>query len=184
MNQYSKDPWNLNNIPILADSLLRFIKSDISGMTVPWTYVGMVFSTFCWHNEVSTALRLSLTASHDVSRTTTRTASILVGVWLCSGSPPLYLYLVHWGETKTWYGVPGDDAELFEDAIRKEAPDLFEAQPDLLFQLVTLLSPKRLTDAGVRVYACNQRAGEFVITYPKAYHAGFNHGVRLQPRPS
>lgn len=52
MNQYSKDPWNLNNIPILADSLLRFIKSDISGMTVPWTYVGMIFSTFCWHNEV------------------------------------------------------------------------------------------------------------------------------------
>lgn len=89
---------------------------------------------------------------------------------------------MHWGETKTWYGVPGDDAELFEDAIRKEAPDLFEAQPDLLFQLVTLLSPKRLTDAGVRVYACNQRAGEFVITYPKAYHAGFNHGVRSHPR--
>lgn len=51
LNSYSKDPWNLNNIPILPESLLRFIKSDISGMTVPWTYVGMVFSTFCWHNE-------------------------------------------------------------------------------------------------------------------------------------
>lgn len=52
LNPYSKDPWNLNNIPILPESLLRFIKSDISGMTVPWTYVGMIFSTFCWHNEV------------------------------------------------------------------------------------------------------------------------------------
>jgi histone demethylase JARID1 len=52
LNAYSRDPWNLNNLPILLQSLLRYIKSDISGMTVPWTYVGMVFSTFCWHNEV------------------------------------------------------------------------------------------------------------------------------------
>jgi histone demethylase JARID1 len=84
---------------------------------------------------------------------------------------------VHWGETKTWYGIPGEDAESFEAAIKREAPDLFEAQPDLLFQLVTLMNPKRVRDAGVRVYACNQRAGEFVVTFPKAYHAGFNHGV-------
>jgi histone demethylase JARID1 len=88
---------------------------------------------------------------------------------------------VHWGETKTWYGIPWDDAEKFEAAIKKEAPDLFEAQPDLLFQLVTLMSPQRLTDEGVRVYACNQRAGELVITFPKAYHAGFNHGVSSFP---
>lgn len=90
-----------------------------------------------------------------------------------------YQVTVHWGETKTWYGIPGEDAEKFEAAIRREAPDLFESQPDLLFQLVTLMNPRNLTDAGVRVYACNQRAGEFVITFPKAYHAGFNHGVSL-----
>jgi hypothetical protein len=53
LDSYSKDPWNLNNLPLISDSLLRFIKTDISGMTVPWTYVGMVFSTFCWHSEVS-----------------------------------------------------------------------------------------------------------------------------------
>ncbi|OAX43353.1 hypothetical protein K503DRAFT_765912 [Rhizopogon vinicolor AM-OR11-026] len=142
----SKDPWNLNNMPILPDSLLRYIKSDISGMTVPWTYVGMVFSTFCWHNEDHYTYSINF---------------------------------MHWGEAKTWYGIPGEDAEKFEAAIKSEAPDLFEAQSDLLFQLVTLMNPKRLTDAGVRVYACNQRAGEFVITFPKAYHAGFNHGFNF-----
>jgi hypothetical protein len=38
-------------MPILPESLLRYIKSDISGMTVPWIYIGMLFSAFCWHNE-------------------------------------------------------------------------------------------------------------------------------------
>ncbi len=84
---------------------------------------------------------------------------------------------MHWGETKTWYGIPAEDAEKFEAAIKKEAPDLFEAQPDLLFQLVTLMHPERIREAGVRVHAVNQRPGEFVITFPQAYHAGFNHGV-------
>ncbi|KAJ7167585.1 jumonji superfamily protein [Mycena filopes] len=139
LNPYAKDPWNLNNIPIVSDSLLRFIKSDISGMTVPWTYVGMTFSTFCWHNEDHYTYSINF---------------------------------MHWGETKTWYGVPG----CLSNA---KAPDLFQAQPDLLFQLVTLMNPKRVTDAGVRVYACNQRAGEFVITCPKSYHAGFNHGFNF-----
>lgn len=51
LNPYSDDPWNLNNMPIVKESLLRYIKSDISGMTVPWIYLGMLFSAFCWHNE-------------------------------------------------------------------------------------------------------------------------------------
>ncbi|TXT12276.1 uncharacterized protein COLE_02686 [Cutaneotrichosporon oleaginosum] len=142
----SRDGWNLNNMPIVSDSLLRYIKSDISGMTVPWIYVGMLFSAFCWHNE-----------DH-------------------------YTYSVNymfWGETKTWYGIPGDQADKFEDAIKREAPELFERQPALLYQLVTMMNPGRLRDQGVDVYACDQRPNEFVITFPKAYHCGFNHGLNF-----
>jgi len=141
---YSTDPWNLNILPLDNQSLFRHIKSDVSGMTVPWLYVGMMFSTFCWHNE-----------DH-------------------------YCYSInyqHFGATKTWYGIPGSDAEKFEAAMRNAVPELFETQPDLLFQLVTMLSPERLVEEGVKVYAVDQRPNQFVITFPQAYHAGFNHGV-------
>ncbi|KAK3377568.1 PLU-1-like protein-domain-containing protein [Podospora didyma] len=145
-NPYATDPWNLNLLPLHPDSLFRHIKSDISGMTVPWVYVGMIFSTFCWHNEDHYAY----SANYQ-----------------------------HFGATKTWYGIPGEDAEKFENAMREAVPELFETQPDLLFQLVTLLTPEQLKKAGVRVYALDQRAGQFVITFPQAYHAGFNHGFNF-----
>ncbi|KAI1266406.1 PLU-1-domain-containing protein [Xylariaceae sp. FL1019] len=140
---YSNDPWNLNNMPLHSDSLFRHIKTDISGMTVPWVYVGMIFSTFCWHNEDHFAYSVNYQ---------------------------------HFGATKTWYGIPAEDTEKFENAMREAVPELFETQPDLLFQLVTLLTPEHLKKAGVRVYALDQRAGQMVITFPQAYHAGFNHG--------
>lgn len=146
LDPYSADPWNLNVLPLWGESLFKHIKTDISGMTVPWLYVGMVFSTFCWHNEDHYAY----SANYQ-----------------------------HFGDTKTWYGIPGEDAEKFEEAMRQAVPELFETQPDLLFQLVTLMPPEQLKKAGVRVYAIDQRAGQFVLTFPQAYHAGFNHGFNL-----
>lgn len=146
LDPYSTDLWNLNVLPLHPESLFRNIKSDISGMTVPWLYVGMCFSTFCWHNED----HYGYSANYQ-----------------------------HFGATKTWYGIPGADAERFEEAMKQAVPELFESQPDLLFQLVTLLPPDRLKKAGVNVYALDQRAGQFVITFPQAYHAGFNHGFNF-----
>lgn len=143
---YARDGWNLNNLPIAPGSLLRFIKSDVAGMTQPWIYVGMVFSTFAWHKE-----------DH-------------------------YTYSInyhHWGDTKTWYGVPGEQDTKLEEAMKTAAPELFEQQPDLMFQLVTLMSPARLRRAGVDTYVCDQRPNEFVITCPRSYHSGFNHGFNL-----
>ncbi|GAB1303303.1 Lysine-specific demethylase 5D [Apodemus speciosus] len=145
--EYATSGWNLNVMPVLDQSVLCHINADISGMKVPWLYVGMVFSAFCWHIE-----------DH----------------WSYS------INYLHWGEPKTWYGVPSLAAEHLEDVMKRLTPELFESQPDLLHQLVTLMNPNTLMSHGVpKVVRTNQCAGEFVITFPRAYHSGFNQGYNF-----
>jgi len=143
---YVEDHWNLNNIPLLKDSVFSYMNSDLSSMKIPWMYVGMCFSTFCWHNE-----------DH----------------WSYS------INYLHWGEPKTWYGIPGASAEAFEEVMKQTAPELFHSQPDLLHQLVTILNPNILMKANVPIYRTDQKAGEFVVTFPKSYHTGFNQGFNF-----
>ncbi|XP_042472851.1 putative lysine-specific demethylase JMJ16 isoform X2 [Zingiber officinale] len=142
-DQYMSSGWNLNNFPRLPGSVLSFESGDISGVLVPWLYVGMCFSSFCWHVE-----------DHHLYS----------------------LNYMHWGAPKIWYGVAGKDALKLEEAMKKNLPDLFEEQPDLLHNLVTQFSPSLLRLEGVPVYRCVQNEGEFVLTFPRAYHSGFNSG--------
>uniref|UniRef100_A0A671R2J9 Lysine-specific demethylase 5D n=1 Tax=Sinocyclocheilus anshuiensis TaxID=1608454 RepID=A0A671R2J9_9TELE len=144
--EYARSGWNLNVMPVLEQSVLCHINADISGMKVPWLYVGMVFSAFCWHIE-----------DH----------------WSYS------INYLHWGEPKTWYGVPSSSALKLEAVMKKLTPELFEFQPDLLHQLVTIMNPNILMSHGVPVVRTNQCAGEFVITFPRAYHSGFNQGYNF-----
>ncbi|TPX31535.1 hypothetical protein SmJEL517_g05157 [Synchytrium microbalum] len=145
-NPYASCGWNLNNLPLLPESLFRNINSDVPGVMVPWLYVGMVFSTFCWHAE-----------DHN-------TYSINYN---------------HFGEAKTWYGVPATHADRFEEVLKKTVPELFEMNPDLLFHITTMLSPATLLRNRVPCHAIDQRAGEFIVTFPRAYHGGFNHGFNF-----
>jgi len=82
----------------------------------------------------------------------------------------------HFGAPKTWYGVPGTGATKFEQAARKIAPELFSARRDLLTGIVTQFNPHELSALGAPIYHCIQHEGEFVITFPRGYHGGFNHG--------
>merc|ERR1719433_2314067 len=143
---YAESEWNLNNLPVVPNSILKHIDMDISGMKVPWLYVGMCFSTFCWHVE-----------DH----------------WTPS------INFLHWGEPKTWYGIPSNYAEKAEAVMRDSAKELFYSQPDLLHHIVTTMNPNVLQAHGVPVYRMDQYAGEFIITFCRGYHAGFNHGYNL-----
>ena len=45
---YGLSGWNLNFLPRLPGSVTSFEGEDIPGVVVPWLYVGMCFSSFCW----------------------------------------------------------------------------------------------------------------------------------------
>ncbi|XP_057478687.1 lysine-specific demethylase JMJ13-like isoform X1 [Actinidia eriantha] len=142
--------WNLKKLSRLSKSVLRLLETAIPGVTEPMLYIGMLFSMFAWHVE-----------DH-------------------------YLYSInyhHCGAEKTWYGIPGHAALDFEKVVREHVYNhdiLFNDGEDGAFDVLlgktTLFPPNILVEHDVPVYKAVQKPGEFVVTFPRAYHAGFSHG--------
>lgn len=158
-SSYVNHPFNLTQLPFAKGSLLNYIRCEdrnqISGMTVPWLYIGSLFSTFCWHKED----HYTMSANY-----------------------------CHKGATKKWYAIPASDCSQFEKLCKDMCPDYFAKQPDLLHQMVSLISPHEikleeekqgLFKDQVHIYTVNQQENEFVITFPMVYHAGFNCGFNI-----
>lgn len=83
----------------------------------------------------------------------------------------------HFGAEKIWYAIPPSQAELFEAAVRKELhPSHAARSKNVLYELTTVLSPRALKRHGITVHTAIQREGEFMVTFPRAYHSGFNCG--------
>lgn len=154
--------WNLQELGKDRGSVLRHIDGEYPGISQPMLYIGSLFATFYWHVEDH--------FMHSVN-------------------------FMHCGAPKTWYGVPGSYAEEFdavvlrkvyplavERLIKEEGLPLESALATALRNLCnksTLFSPQHLVDAGVPVHRVEQFPGEFVITFPRGYHAGFSHGFNL-----
>ncbi|KAJ9537014.1 hypothetical protein OSB04_029747 [Centaurea solstitialis] len=149
-DQLASSNWNLKKVSRLSKSILRLLETTIPGVTEPMLYIGMLFSMFAWHVE-----------DH-------------------------YLYSInyhHCGAAKTWYGVPGHAALDFENVVRQKvythdilSTDGEDGAFDVLLGKTTLFPPNILSQHGVPVYKAVQKPGEFVVTFPRAYHAGFSHG--------
>ena len=59
---------------------------------------------------------------------------------------------LHTGSTKQWYGIPSTHAILFEKIVKKEMKHLFERQSDLLFHMITMISPRILKQYNIKFY--------------------------------
>ncbi|XXG88980.1 hypothetical protein AAC387_Pa12g1092 [Persea americana] len=138
--------WNMRGAARAKGSLLRFMKEEIAGVTSPMVYVGMMFSWFAWHVE-----------DHDLHS----------------------LNYLHMGAAKTWYGMPRDAAVAFEEVVRVQGYG-GEVNPVVTFatlgEKTTVMSPEVLIGAGIPCCRLVQNAGDFVVTFPRAYHSGFSHG--------
>jgi [histone H3]-trimethyl-L-lysine4 demethylase len=82
----------------------------------------------------------------------------------------------HIGAKKRWYGIPSSHSEGFERVLKQRVPERFRESPDLLFHLTTMVPPSALEAQGVEVYTLVQEPGDIVITFPRAYHAGYSEG--------
>lgn len=95
-----------------------------------------------------------------------------------------YLYSInyhHKGAPKQWYGVPGTkkDSDGLEKVFKSYLSMKMRDVPDLLHHITTMFSPRLLQNQDVGVYKVLQHAGEFVVTFPRAFHGGFSLGPNV-----
>ncbi|XP_016104953.1 lysine-specific demethylase 4A-like [Sinocyclocheilus grahami] len=83
---------------------------------------------------------------------------------------------LHFGEPKSWYCVPPEHGKRLERLAKGFFPGSSQNCEAFLRHKMTLISPSILKKYGIPFEKITQEAGEFMITFPYGYHAGFNHG--------
>ncbi|XP_078531995.1 lysine-specific demethylase 4C-like isoform X2 [Lissotriton helveticus] len=83
---------------------------------------------------------------------------------------------LHFGEPKSWYTVPPEHGKRLERLAQGFFPNSSQDCEAFLRHKMTLISPSVLKKYSIPFDKVTQEAGEFMITFPYGYHAGFNHG--------
>ncbi|XP_059780747.1 lysine-specific demethylase 4C isoform X7 [Balaenoptera ricei] len=83
---------------------------------------------------------------------------------------------LHFGEPKSWYAIPPEHGKRLERLAQGFFPSSSQGCDAFLRHKMTLISPSVLKKYGIPFDKITQEAGEFMITFPYGYHAGFNHG--------
>ncbi|KAJ9106759.1 hypothetical protein QFC19_003072 [Naganishia cerealis] len=86
---------------------------------------------------------------------------------------------IHAGAPKFWYAIPQGKAENFERHMAGYFGQDAQRCDQFLRHKSFVVSPSKLGGDACRPNFLVQKQGEFVITYPKGYHAGFNGGFNI-----
>ncbi|KAM4738555.1 lysine-specific demethylase 4B isoform 2-T2 [Anableps anableps] len=83
---------------------------------------------------------------------------------------------LHFGQPKSWYTVPPEHGKRLERLAQGFFPGSSQGCDAFLRHKMTLISPSILKKYGIPFDRITQNEGEFMVTFPYGYHAGFNHG--------
>ncbi|PKY30609.1 JmjC-domain-containing protein [Rhizophagus irregularis] len=154
--------WNINKI----DNLLNLM-DPIPGVNKAYLYFGMWKASFAWHVE----------------------------------DKDLYsINYIHFGAPKFWYAISPQKASTFEQKMKEKFisggsiinsisrffviqktslgwfPGYYHECSEFLRHKEFMASPEQLRNGIMPFGKMVQREGEFIITFPRGYHAGFNMG--------
>jgi hypothetical protein len=82
----------------------------------------------------------------------------------------------HFGAPKLWYAVPTSKADNMETVMASLFPSLHKECSSFLRHKTSVVSPSILQSHGIPITRVIQYPGEFIVTMPRSYHAGFNFG--------
>ncbi|GAU91016.1 hypothetical protein RvY_03353-2 [Ramazzottius varieornatus] len=86
---------------------------------------------------------------------------------------------LHDGQAKVWYSVPESYATQVEELAKDLSKTESDICPNFLRHKTLMIHPDLFLQRGIPVYTTEQQAGEMIITFPKAYHFGFNSGFNI-----
>lgn len=86
---------------------------------------------------------------------------------------------IHFGAPKQWYSIPQEDAGRFHDLMKDTFSEEYRNCSEFLRHKTFLVSPQFLEKNNIQCNRIVHNQGEFMITYPYGYHAGFNYGYNL-----
>ena len=133
-------------------------------------------------NELDSILRVGF---HDQQAKGITLSMLYVGMWRAmfawhtEDMELNSINYIHYGCPKIWYSIPPNYAQRFETVAKMEFGDEANRCSEFIRHKNLMISPSILQKAKIPHVRAIQYQGEFIITFPRSYHGGFNTGFNI-----